>query len=79
MRINTWVKVIGCVILLGGCNGGDDSPPVTGGGGGGTGSADAFTNSVAQVANGLSDTEEPSDQLAQLTPSTPENTEPANL
>lgn len=79
MRTSTWVKVIGCVLLLGGCNSSDDSPPVAGGGGGGTGSADAFTNSVAQAANVLSDTEEPSDQLAQLTPSTPEDAEPANL
>lgn len=79
MRISTWVKVIGCVLLLGGCNSSDDSPPVAGGGGGGTGSTDSFTNSVFQAASGSSDTAEPSEQLAQLDPSTPENTEPANL
>ena len=78
MRINTWIKVAGFALLLGGCSSGDDSPPPAGGGGG-SASADAFTNSVFQVAKGSSDAEEPSDQLAQLTPLTPENAEPANL
>lgn len=80
MRINTWITVAGLVLLLGGCNGDDSTPTAGGGGGGETGSADAFTNSVFQVANGSSsDTAEPSEELAQSTPSTPEDAEPANF
>lgn len=79
MRTSTWVKVIGCVLLLGGCSSSDDSPPVAGGGGGGTGSADSFTNTVAQNAASGNEDQEPSDQLAQMAGTTPENTEPANL
>ena len=79
MRINTWIKVAGFALLLGGCNSSDDSPPGSGGGGGGSASADAFTNTVAQNAASVNEDQEPSDQLAQLTPSTQENAEPANL
>ena len=78
MRTNTWVKLIGCLLLLGGCSGNDDSPPAAGGGGGGA-SADSFTNAVAQSAASGNEDQEPSDQLAQLTVTTPENSEPANL
>lgn len=76
MRANTWVKLIGCLLLLGGCSGNDDSPPPAGGGGA---SADSFTNTVAQIAASRNEDQEPSDQLAQLTATTPENSEPANL
>ena len=80
MRANTWVKLIGCLLLLEGCSGNDDSPPPAGGGGGGGGaSADSFTNTVAQIAASRNEDQEPSDQLAQLTATTPENSEPANL
>ena len=78
MRTSTWVKVIGFVLLLGGCSSSDDSPPVAGGGGGGA-SADSFTNTVAQSAASVNEDQEPSEQLAQLASTTPENTEPANL
>ena len=78
MRTSTWIKAIGFVLLLGGCNSSDDSPPVAGGGGGGP-SADSLTNTVAQNAASVNEDQEPSDQLAQLTPSTQENAEPANL
>jgi hypothetical protein len=79
MRTSTWIKLIGYILLLGGCSGGDDSPPVAGGGGGGTGSAEFFTNTVAQNTASVNEDQEPSDQLAQLTPSTPDSSEPANL
>lgn len=78
MRTSTWIKMIGCVLLLGGCSG-DNTTPVTVGGGGGAGSADSFTNSVAQNTASGSEDQEPSDQLAQMAASTPEDTEPANL
>lgn len=82
MRTSTWVKVIGFVLLLGGCSGSDDSSPVAGGGGGGEGggaSADSFTNTVAQNAASVNEDQEPSDELAQMAGTTPENAEPANL
>ena len=78
MRTPTWVKLIGCILLLGGCSGSDDSPPAAGGGGGGA-SADSFTTAVAQSAASVNEDQEPSDQLAQLASTTPENTEPANI
>ena len=77
MRTPTWVKLIGCILLLGGCSGSDDSPPAAGGGGGA--SADSFTTAVAQSAGSVNEDQEPSDQLAQLASTTPENTEPANI
>ena len=77
MHTSTWVKVMGCLLLLGGCSSSNDSPPAAGGGGGV--SADAFTNSVAQTAGAKTEDQEPSDQLAQMAATTPENTEPDNL
>ena len=79
MPTSTWVKVIGCLLLVGGCSSSNDSPPAAGGGGGGGVSADAFTNSVAQTAGAKTEDQEPSDQLAQMAATTPENTEPDNL
>ena len=80
MRITTWITGVGCVLLLGACTGGDDAPPDPGGGGGGgTGSADAFTQTVAQTAAARNEDQEPSVDLAQMAGTTPENTEPANL
>lgn len=80
MRATIWVNVIGCMLLLGGCDGGGgDSAPAAGGGGGGLASADAFTNAVAQHAASENDDQEPSDELAELAETTPEDTEPANL
>ena len=80
MRITTWITGIGCILLLGACSGGDDATPVAGrGGGGGTGSADAFTQTVAQTAAAGNEDQEPSNDLAQMAGTTPENTEPANL
>lgn len=80
MRTSTWVNVIGCVLLLGGCGGGNDSPPAVGGGsGGGVASADSFTHAVAQHAASGNADQEPSDHLAHMAGTTPENTEPANL
>ena len=82
MPTSTWIKVIGCLLLLGGCSGSTDSPPVVGGGGGGGGgsaSVDAFTNGVAQSAGAKTEDQEPSDQLAQMASTTPENTEPDTL
>ena len=79
MRTPTWVKVIGCILLLGGCSSSDDSRPAADGGGGGAASADSFTNAVAQSAASVNEDQEPSEQLAQLASTTPENTEPANL
>lgn len=79
MQTKTWVTLIGLVLLLGGCSGGDGSPPAAGGGGGGTASADSFTNAVAQAAASRNEDQEPSDQLAQMTATKPEKTEPDNL
>ena len=80
MPTSTWVKVMGCLLLLGGCSSSNDSPPVVaGGGGGGSASVDAFTNGVAQSAGAKTEDQEPSDQLAQMAATTPENTEPAHL
>ena len=80
MRITTWITGVGCVLLLGACSGGDDAPPGRGGGGGGgTGSADAFTQTVAQTAGAKNEDQEPSNDLAHTAATTPENTEPANL
>ena len=80
MPTSTWVKVIGCLLLVGGCSSSNDSPPVVaGGGGGGSASVDAFTNGVAQSAGAKTEDQEPSDQLAQMASTTPENTEPDNL
>ena len=80
MRITTWITGVGCVLLLGACSGGDAAPPGRGGGGGGgTGSADAFTQTVAQTAAARNEDQEPSVDLAQMAGTTPENTEPANL
>ena len=78
MRTSTWVKLIGCLLLLGGCSSSNDSPPAAGGGGG-TASADSFTNAVFQAAASRHEDQEPSDQLAQLTATKPEKTEPDNL
>ena len=78
MQTKTWVTLIGLVLLLGGCSGGDGSPPAAGGGGG-TASADSFTNAVAQAAASRNEDQEPSDQLAQMTATKPEKTEPDNL
>ena len=75
MRTSTWVKLIGCLLLLGGCSSSNDSPPAAGGGGG-TASADSFTNAVAQAAASRNEDQEPSDQLAQMTATKPEKTEP---
>lgn len=79
MRTSTWVKLIGCVLLLGGCSSSNDSPPIVGGREGGSVSADAFTSTVAQNAASVNEEQEPSDQLAQMAGTSPENTEPANL
>ncbi len=82
MRITTWITGIGCVLLLGACSGGNDATPVAGGGGGGgtgIGSADAFTQTVAQAAGAKNEDQEPSVELAHTAATTPENTEPANL
>ena len=78
MPTSAWVKVIGCLLLLGGCSGSTDSPPVVGGGGG-SASVDAFTHAVAQTAGAKTEDQEPSDQLAQMAATAPENTEPAHL
>ena len=79
MRTPTWVKLIGCILLLGGCSGSDDSPPPPAAGGGGAASADSFTTAVAQSAASVNEDQEPSDQLAQLASTAPETTEPANI
>ena len=77
MHTKTGVTLIGLVLLLGGCSGGDGSAPAAGGGG--TASADSFTNAVAQAAASRNEDQEPSDQLAQMTATKPEKTEPDNL
>ena len=78
MRATIWLNMIGCMLLLGGCDGGGggDSPPAAGGG---PASADSFTDAVVQHAASGDEDQEPSDQLAELAETTPENTEPANL
>ena len=83
MRITTWITGIGCVLLLGACSGGgDNASPVAGGGGGGgtgTGSADAFTQTVAQTASAGNVDQEPSDDLEQTAATTSETAEPADI
>ncbi len=73
--------VVGFAFVVGGCSGSDAPAPIAGAGSGGesTASADGFTNTVAQTAASSQDSAEPSTQLAQQTPSTPEDSEPANI
>lgn len=75
-----WMTLLGLTLVMGGCNGGNDAPPAAGGGDGpATGSADSFTNSVAQAAASPNENQEPSNELAQLAATTPETGEPAAI
>ena len=81
MRGLSAAVVIGFAFVVGGCSGSDAPAPIAGGGltAESTGSADGFTNMVTQTVAGRQDSAEPSAQLAQQTPSTSEDSEPANI
>lgn len=76
MRIHSWITLIGYALLLGGCSG-DNTPPGLGTGGGAL--ADSFTNAVAQNVESQDEDQEPSEELAQMADTEPEDTEPVNL
>ena len=80
MTTRHWAVTASVLLLCAaGCSGGSDSVPGGAAGSGGASINDGFTASVAQAASSTTETEEPSESLAALTPTSPENTEPADV